>query len=215
MLKYLQRLEQLPELQKYFLLANRINSFESFTIEKKVLSIPIYRFSSSTASCCTASAIYINWSYLLLYFWSYLINSMIPPWLPWSQVCSLPVEQKPEPAILRRLPHPSKAQNISLHTFENMILKSEIYSQVTRSDFSIRYTDKGGTLDEEEGEVRSHEIPWDLMRTCFLTQSHDILILEKIPWDPDLKSQIPQFRQASVSVSLLLQSLTFTWPHST
>ena len=42
-----------------------------------------------------------------------------------------------------------------------MILKSEIYSQMTRSDFSIRYTDKGGTLDEEEGEVRSHEISWE------------------------------------------------------
>ena len=58
------------------------------------------------------------------------------------------------------------------------------------------------------------------MRTCFLTQPHEILILEMIPWDPDLKSQIPQFRQASVSLSLLLQnlilpSITFTWPHST
>ena len=41
---FLQRAELLPKSQEYFSSANRINSFESLTIARKVLSIQIYGF---------------------------------------------------------------------------------------------------------------------------------------------------------------------------
>ena len=41
---FLQRPELLPKSQEYFSSANRINSFESLTIARKVLSIQIYGF---------------------------------------------------------------------------------------------------------------------------------------------------------------------------